>query len=704
MALTALSSAHLLSIGSTSRSGLLRRDGIDDSFDGHCALSQTAIRRARQSFGEADRKPRDVRIRAQALSDAAQKSEYRNIAQINEAIRKAESVPGALKILEETKAAGVHTPNEATYASLMLACRKLGQGERALTIYEAMKQTKEPISIRTYNTLISCCQQALRMDDAFRVKKELEEAGVKPDVVTYTSLIDTVIRSTRIPPAQRFCDKSIVETCRLEKALQLYKEMQTLSITPDSKTYNTLIQAAGEAKATEKALELYQSLTKVGLSANSFTFDLLLKCLGSGGRLKVALQVYNEARAAGITLYTSTYNFLIGACATAPQPNAERAWAFYEEMKSKNLKVNALTFINLISASSKAADNAGVMKAFQLMKELDYTKSITTTTYNQILESASIANTLEDALKIYYEMKKAGYKPNVSTYSSLISACIRNKDFKQAQTLEEEEFKNVDVSLNQSVLHSLIRAYGDADKWEDSVRIFRDMIKKGMPLTEESFASVFEACFGREQITAMVASENKKFGITPRIEAGIQLYEEFALKKQFTNFSSTNLSRCDVKTMSLPGTIFAVLAWLKAVRANPPAADLIVVTGTINELDNTPGKPKYPKRHTLAMRTMRALRLPVMRLNTLAMLTLTTNNDAVQRWVRNADPFSATEGAAAVEEDDPANGSEEAEEEGKITQETVGEGEANEETTPTTTNGEAESDVADDGAVIIVEA
>jgi pentatricopeptide repeat protein len=72
---------------------------------------------------------------------------------------------------------------------------------------QAMKQAGVKPGMLTYNTLISCCHQAKRLEDAFRIKAEMEAAGMRPDVVTYTALMALVVKTGpyrgRSSPAQR---------------------------------------------------------------------------------------------------------------------------------------------------------------------------------------------------------------------------------------------------------------------------------------------------------------------------------------------------------------------------------------------------------------------------------------------------------------------------------------------------------------------
>ncbi|KAK3257136.1 hypothetical protein CYMTET_33767, partial [Cymbomonas tetramitiformis] len=86
-------------------------------------------------------------------SDAPVSDSKDEIVKINGAIQNTKSLPVALKLVEDMSAASI-PPNEQTYVSLILVCRKQRQAERALVVYEAMKAVGVQPSLKTYNLLL----------------------------------------------------------------------------------------------------------------------------------------------------------------------------------------------------------------------------------------------------------------------------------------------------------------------------------------------------------------------------------------------------------------------------------------------------------------------------------------------------------------------------------------------------------------------
>ena len=111
--------------------------------------------------------------------------------QINKAILSTRSLPQALKLVEDMAAAKI-APNERTYVSLILVCRKQRQAERALVVYEAMKAANVTPSILTFNLILRCTAQSRRLKDAMRIKADMAATGVEPDATTYTILMEVM--------------------------------------------------------------------------------------------------------------------------------------------------------------------------------------------------------------------------------------------------------------------------------------------------------------------------------------------------------------------------------------------------------------------------------------------------------------------------------------------------------------------------------
>lgn len=120
----------------------------------------------------------------------------------------------ALRLMGEMNVTNVE-PDTITYSALISACGRgkqvyifpthlptlvscapsndyadfLFQWELASTLLERMPAARVRPNIITYNSLISACEKAGRLDQALGVFDKLLASGLDPDVITYSALI-----------------------------------------------------------------------------------------------------------------------------------------------------------------------------------------------------------------------------------------------------------------------------------------------------------------------------------------------------------------------------------------------------------------------------------------------------------------------------------------------------------------------------------
>ncbi len=80
----------------------------------------------------------------------------------NDTLRWCSSMEEVLKLVKEMRDAGVE-PVESTYAAVMLVCQRIGSPERAVQVYDAMKEAQVSISSRT-------CQLAIESVNYLNIK------------------------------------------------------------------------------------------------------------------------------------------------------------------------------------------------------------------------------------------------------------------------------------------------------------------------------------------------------------------------------------------------------------------------------------------------------------------------------------------------------------------------------------------------------
>uniref|UniRef100_A0A0E0R0X8 K Homology domain-containing protein n=1 Tax=Oryza rufipogon TaxID=4529 RepID=A0A0E0R0X8_ORYRU len=136
----------------------------------------------------------------------------------------------------------------------------------------------------TYGILIGCCCRAGRldlgkMDEAMKLLSGMVSVGLKPNTVTYSTLING------------YCKIS-----RMEDALVLFKEMESSGVSPDIITYNIILQGLFQTRRTAAAKELYVRITESGTQIELSTYNIILHGLCKNKLTDDALRINDEAK------------------------------------------------------------------------------------------------------------------------------------------------------------------------------------------------------------------------------------------------------------------------------------------------------------------------------------------------------------------------------------------------------------------------
>ena len=239
----------------------------------------------------------------------------------------------------------------------------------------------------------------------------MKNFGLKPNDVTYNSLIDTCVRCSD-----------------MEKAWVLFSEMQDNEIIPDNFTFSTLIKGiklTKNPKKDQRDLErAFSLLEQIKTSKNGNPDEILYNCLIDACiRLKDfhrAVSVFNEMAMSPIKPSSVTYGILIKAYGYANQ--LDNAFNAFLQMKENKLVPNDITYGCLIDACIKNGNLHRALKVYHDMKKDGI--PVNTIIYTTLIKGYTKEFKLDEALAMYDEMKKSVYQPNTVTFNSLIDCSV----------------------------------------------------------------------------------------------------------------------------------------------------------------------------------------------------------------------------------------------------------------------------------------
>ncbi|XP_039069212.1 pentatricopeptide repeat-containing protein At5g28460-like [Hibiscus syriacus] len=172
------------------------------------------------------------------------------------------------------------------------AIRNIDNIAKAVDLFDQMLSSGCSLHPKVCYSLISGLCKAGRMDDA---SNEMLEAGMKPDSVSYNSLITY------------FC-----KTEDFEIAGEVMKQMINQGVIPTTATYGALIQAYCSNGKIEDATKLFNDMSSLSkVPPNTLVYTSLIESLCKNNDIKGALSLMDDMKAKRVKPNTTTYNAVL---------------------------------------------------------------------------------------------------------------------------------------------------------------------------------------------------------------------------------------------------------------------------------------------------------------------------------------------------------------------------------------------------------
>ncbi|KAJ8526211.1 hypothetical protein K7X08_028688 [Anisodus acutangulus] len=251
----------------------------------------------------------------------------------------------------------------------------------------------------------------------------------------------------------------------LDRGEKVFDEMLERGVKPDNVTFSTIISCARQCNLPEKAIEWFEKLPSFGCEPGDVTYSVMIDAYGKAGNFNGCLNVYEEMKALGVRSNMTVYNSLLDAMGRAKRP--WQAKNIYSEMMNNGFEPSWGTYASLIQAYGRARYSEDALKIYKEMKEKGLELSVVL--YNTLLAMCADVGLTDEAVNIFEEMKSSGTcQPDSSTYSSLITInSCSGKVSEVEATLND--MMEAGFEPNIFVLTSLIQCYGKAGRTDDVV-------------------------------------------------------------------------------------------------------------------------------------------------------------------------------------------------------------------------------------------
>jgi pentatricopeptide repeat protein len=409
----------------------------------------------------------------------------------------------------------IPSPNTVTYTTLLNIYAQNGEIDKALNLVQHMQSDYDSgnkdcrPNMHTYATILNALHKLNRSDAA--EKAELFFNAIpSPDTVTYNTLLNIYAHYGNI-----------------DKALNLVQQMQmdfdsgkNKDCRPDMHTYNTILNALQNLNRSDAAAKAKQFFNLIP-SPNTVTYNTLLNMYAHKGEIEEALNLVQQMQIdfdsgknkncrPNLRTYTTILNALLKSnrsdalekaeqfCNAIPSPNTvtyttllnvyaqngeiEKVLNLFQQMQSdyesgnKDCRPNMHTYATFLNALQKSNRSDAAAKA-----ELSFSSipSPNTVTYNTLLNIYAQNGEFDKALNLVQQMQSdydSGNKdcrPGMRTYNTILKA-FQNSNRSDAAAIAEQFFNSI-PSPNTVTYTTLLNLYAEKKLGRKAIRLARRM-------------------------------------------------------------------------------------------------------------------------------------------------------------------------------------------------------------------------------------
>ncbi|KAB2068167.1 hypothetical protein ES319_A08G012900v1 [Gossypium barbadense] len=333
-------------------------------------------------------------------------------------------------------------------SSVVAMYAKCNMFEEATHVFDEMPER----DVACWNTVISCYYQDGKAEKALELFEKMRDDGFEPNLVTLTIVISSCARLMDV-----------------ERGKKIHRELVETGLGLDGFLGSALVDMYGKCGCIEIAREVFEQIPKKDV--NGITWNTMIAGYSSIGNSQSCIELFKKMNMEGIEPSLTTLSSIIMACSRSAQL---RYGKFTHGYMIRNM-IETDIFVNnsLIDLYFKCGNVHLAENVFKLMPKTDVVS------WNVMISGYVSVGKCFDALGIYDSMVKAGVKLDAVTYSSVLAACSQLSALEKGKEIHGSIIENK-LERNEVVMGTLLDMYAKCGAIDEAYRIFRDLPEKDL--------------------------------------------------------------------------------------------------------------------------------------------------------------------------------------------------------------------------------
>ncbi len=370
------------------------------------------------------------------------------------------------------------------------------KADEALGMYRRAQAHPTPLGAEGFHVFVTGFLAVDRLEIAIEIWGDMVRQGIEPGIALWNAMLDYAGRRRSI-----------------ETVEGTWKKMSKAGVTPDRVSWTTLIDATFRCGAVDRALDLFGSLDRKSAGAASrdtFLCNVCIRGLVANGAGDLGRRFLDDAIAAGMLPDAVTYNTLLSAHVDAGDVRA--ALGLVREMDGRGVARDVVTYTVMLKALLRGGIDAGVTeRTGQLLDEMQGRGvSPNAHTYMALVDAAMRvgevrtrkrserlvpgAEAMAFAEGVLRRMQGSGVRPTVAVYTSLIKGYMLRGDLAGAEDAWAR-MRRDRVQPDAFTWNTLIEGYVVAGEVDRAHERFTRMLQLGVRPSRETFSYLLNGCY-----------------------------------------------------------------------------------------------------------------------------------------------------------------------------------------------------------------
>lgn len=429
-----------------------------------------------------------------------------------DAVVNAGQIDTAETILEEMVTFPGIQVDVVAFNTVLKGYSQSGQFNRALHLFNSLSKYNVKPNDVSYNSMMDAAIRAKRFPVAWNLLDQMENQGLQPDKFTVSilmksitprsdhrfigrgiALVDKFIQ-THSEDADEILFNSLLDAhCRMRNVKEIEEtlaRMKKHGVNPSAVTYGTVVKAYGDTGNVNAVLQTWEDMKQSNIGVNAITYGCLLDALVKCNKAEIAIQIFREMQQRGLQGNTVLYTTLIKGF--SKQHNLQQAIAIYDEMRSFQIPRNTVTFNSTIDAAVRCNDMTCAGTILQDMSECGIAPDIIT--FSTLIKGYCNQGDLQKAFRLGSELKDRGLKADEIVFNSLLDGCVKASDLRCGLNTFAEMHR-IGIQHSQVTMSILIKLFTKCGRCDRAFNLIRDIeIEYGEAVTGPIYQCLLKCC------------------------------------------------------------------------------------------------------------------------------------------------------------------------------------------------------------------